>query len=171
MAIGFAIGVVAGAVLFLIVRETIVVLAIRDRRTTPLSPLWVDGLGDRRATLDELVEAARAAALRVRTMHDGFDVLSQPSSRIDRVVSVRVRDRAPASAATIGFTYDGSYPLALHVLVALAPVLGPMALMLDGDRIVIDGTKDVHDVTNEHARFVRARIRERLGGAASGPPR
>jgi hypothetical protein len=54
-----------------------------------------------------------------------------------------------------------------HVVLALVPVLGPLTIMIDDDRVVVDGGKNVHELTNEHAGRVRARIREHIAAAQS----
>jgi hypothetical protein len=161
IALGFAIGLVAGGLLQLAVWSALVRIGVKERL---LRCLNVIGPGDRSATLDQLVEAARAAALRIEPTTHGFNVLSQPRSRFDHLVEVRVLDPARASAATMQLTYDGSYALAFHVVLALVPVFGPLTIMtltimIDGHRVVVDGSANVHELTNAHARHLRAGYR------------
>ncbi len=165
IALGFAIGIVAGAVLQRAVLWTLVWLAVKERPVKFLNMKAADE--SRSATLDQLIEASCAAALRVELTTNGFNVLSQPPSRSDHVVSVRVLDPARVSVATLQLTYDGSYPLAFHVVLALVPVLGPLTIMIDDERVVVDGGKNVHELTNEHARRLRVRMREHIAAARS----
>jgi hypothetical protein len=157
--VGFLIGLPIGTVLFVAGRLWVAPRA-RDR---VMHPLDVRGAADAQpSTLDRVLDAARAGALRVTAQNDGFDVLSQPPAAYDRIVSARVVDAAQVSWATLVLTYDQSYVLALEVLLSLVPVLGPVTLTLDGDRIDIDGRLDAHELTNAHAKFMRARLRERV---------
>lgn len=160
MILGLVIGIVLGAALFelnlwKIRRDN----AIEKRRLTPLD---VRGLGDPTpTTLDEVIETARAAALRVVPRDDGFYILSQPPALHgrDNVFCVRSLARSNVTASALQFYYDKSYPLALHAVVALVPALGPMLVTLDDDQIIVDGSEDQHELTNAHAKFIRAKIR------------
>ncbi|HWU88648.1 MAG TPA: hypothetical protein VN253_15375 [Kofleriaceae bacterium] len=165
IALGLAIGVVAGSILQRVVLRFLFWLAVKER---PVNLLEVSAADEgRTTTLEQLIEAVRAAALRVELTADGFNVLSQPPSRFDHIVGVRVLDPTRVGMTTLQLTYSGSYPLAFHVVLALVPVLGPLAIMINEERVVVDGCKNVHELTNAHARYVRARIRERVAAARS----
>lgn len=165
IALGFAIGVLVGGFLHRAVLRLLLWIAVKERLVKLLEVSAADE--GRSTTLEQLIEAVRAAALRVELTTNGFNVLSQPPSRSDHVVCVRVRDPMRVSVATLGLTYDGSYPLAFHVALALRSVFGPLTIMIDDERVVVDGSKNVHELTNAHARHIRARIRERLAAARS----
>lgn len=163
--VGFLLGLAGGAALFILARLWVHAQRANDR---VMLPLEIRGAEDAQTTtLDRVIDAARAGALRIVVQTNGFDVLSQPPAVRDRIVSARVVDPAKVSWATLMLTYDKDYVLALEAVLALVPVLGQATLTLDGDRIVVDGRLDSHELTNAHAKFIRGKIRERMSRAGS----
>lgn len=109
--------------------------------------------------LDELIEAARAAALRVRPAAGGYDVLSQPPALRDHVVQVRVPNPDRISLDAIAIGDSGSYDLIFSVVLALVPLYGPIELAESEGTFVIDGTKDQHELREAKAARVSAKVR------------
>ncbi len=158
-ALGFLIGVVGGAVGYQIATR----VGARNADPRPIIRLALSAKHDVPATsLDDVTEAARAAALRVVPKAHGFDVLSQPPTARDRVVSVRVPDPARVTASTLELSYDGSYPDVFPVVLALASVFGPLTVIIDDAQVLVDGEQDEHALVNAHAKWIRARARARM---------
>lgn len=152
-----ALGVIAGFGLGVLV---VPVLARRPVLSTRAKIRAAEGT-ETPHRLDELIEAARAAALRIRVRADGFDVIEQPPAFRDHVIGVRVSDAARVTPTSLRFTDTGSYDLVFHAVLALVPVFGALTLTADdGEVYRIDGTQNQHELRNERAGRVTAKLRD-----------
>jgi hypothetical protein len=152
-----AIGVVAGYLVG-------VVAIPRLARRPPGARVTIREAGDaapRTRRLDELIEAASAAALRIRIRPNGFDVRAQSSGYREHVVAVRVEDAARVTLASLQITDTGGYDLIFTLALALVPLYGPLTIAeADGQRFQVDGTRDQHELRHERAARVTARLRD-----------
>lgn len=120
-----------------------------------------DGAEPAARRLDEMIEAARAAALRIRVRPDGFDVLEQPPAFRDHAIGLHVHDAARVTLSSIKITDTGSYDLIFTAVLALVPLFGPITLVAtDGEIYRVDGTQNHHDLRSERAGRVTAKLRD-----------
>jgi hypothetical protein len=157
IAVWIALGLVAGFGLGFVL---VPVLARRQ----PVAKATVrpaDGAEPPPRHLDELIEAARAAALRIRVRPDGFDVLGQPPQFRDHVIGIHVVDTARVTLSSLRITDTGEYDLIFHATLALVPMFGAITLTAgDGEIYRVDGTRNQHELRNERAGRVTAKLRD-----------
>lgn len=149
--LGFMLAVVVGALASRLATSADVHVA---RDAVPTLALALTPLAENRsATLEQVLEAARAAALPIETIENGFDVFVQPWTAGVRRRAIRVRswDRRNVTPASLTVTCTapvGVFPF----LLALVPLFGALEIRIGDERIVVDGTKDHLDLDWEFAR-------------------
>jgi hypothetical protein len=159
IAVWLALGVIAGFAIGFV----LVPLLARRPPITKATVRPADGAEPLPRRLDELIEAARAAALRIRVRPDGFDVLGQPPAVRDHVIGIHVTDAARVTLSSLRITDTGEYDLIFHATLALVPVFGPIMLTTgDGEIYRVDGTQNQHELRNERAGRVTAKLRDVL---------
>jgi len=102
-------------------------------------------------SLDDIVEALRAAALRVIPRLDGVTIIDQIGDGVDRL-ELRVADPKRVTISTLHCAPTPSSDLPFSVAIALTSVFGPLQLTCDTDTFEVDGTKDRHAMMRELSR-------------------
>jgi hypothetical protein len=138
------------------------------RRSSP-RPVRLGAASETARSLADLIEATRAAALRVDPRVDGFDLVDQLTSdgTPDRL-TVRVTDPKAVPAASLRCGDTASLDLPFELAVALVPLYGPLTLVLDSGVYEVDGTKDRHALVRELSRRQTERMREALARVRPG---
>lgn len=118
----------------------------------------------RTARLDDLIEAARAMALRIERHHDGYTVFEQLGP--PATLTVQVADPESVTVPAVRLSMTTSLTLPFSVALALVPVFGPLTLVFDGEVFEVDGSRDQHALTRELSRRFTARARTLLATRA-----
>jgi hypothetical protein len=119
-------------------------------------------------TLDEVVDALRAEALRVEVRLDGVDVVDQLDATASARFGLRVPDAKQVSIGSIRCSDSPTLDLPFTIALALVPLYGPITLTLVGEVYEIDGTRDRHQLVRELSRRQTAKLQEALGRVARG---
>jgi hypothetical protein len=118
----------------------------------------------RTARLEDMIEAARAMALRIERHHDGYTVFEQlgPPGQL----TVQVADPEHVTVPAVQLSMTTSLTLPFSVALALVPVFGPLTVVFDGEVFEVDGSRDQHALQRELSRRFTARARTLLATRA-----
>jgi hypothetical protein len=135
---------------------------LAPRRPRP-RPVQLGASASTTLPLVDLIEAVRAAALRVEPHVNGFDLVDQlTSADVPDRLTVSVPDPKAVTVASLRCGETASLDLPFELALALVPLYGKLTLVLDSGVYDIDGTQDRHALVRELSRRQTAKMRELL---------
>ncbi|MEO8703734.1 MAG: hypothetical protein ABI867_27030 [Kofleriaceae bacterium] len=113
-------------------------------------------------TLAEIIEAMRAAAIRIERRTGGFDVIDQLDASGNTRIEVRVSDPQRVAVGSLAAETSRGGGQVFAIALVMVSLYGPLKLAMGDEVYDVDGTLDMHELTRELSRRQTARMKQLL---------